>query len=192
MRNPIVLPSMKYLQSPPSAWPEGAHEKSSAVICLFMMSPEGPTEPSHILFTRRSLQMRSHSGQVSFPGGRREKDDLSPVLTALRECQEETGLDPKVVQVVGSLIPILGRDGRPIIPIVGSTEQSVTDLVASPDEVAEIFTLPWTCFTADERKQLRFNIFGRWRETPYYPARGYDIWGLTAWMIMNLGISGDV
>lgn len=188
MQNPFVLPAMKYMQAAPSRWSERSHERSSAVLCLYMASPEGPEEPAHILFTRRSLQMRSHSGQVSFPGGRRESEDSSPVVTAVRECQEETGLDPSRVLVLGSIAPILGRDGRPIVPIIAQSEQLLTELVASPDEVAEIFSLPWTCFLPTERSQVRFNIFGRWRETPYFPARGYDIWGLTAWMIMNIGI----
>jgi len=184
-----TLPELK-LQAAPPRWAPDLHARASAVLALFMRDPQHGLS---ILFTRRASEMRSHAGQVGFPGGRRENEDVSPSETALRETFEEIGLKPTDVEIIGMLPPLKSIDTRPVLTMVGYTDKLLTDLVPNPSEVAEIFLVPWTLLTAEERTVVRFNIFGRWRETPFYEAQGHHIWGLTAWMLDFLALpSGKV
>jgi 8-oxo-dGTP pyrophosphatase MutT (NUDIX family) len=154
---------------------------------LFIPDPD-PDAPARIVFTRRSTLVRTHKGQIGFPGGRREEADLSPVVTALRETEEEIGLIPAAVEVLGMLPPMPSLDRRPVIPIVGFSQVDLATLASNADEVAELFALPWPLFTTMAMQNLRFNVFGRWRETPYFPASGYHVWGLTAWILKTAAL----
>ncbi len=170
----------------PSSWDPNSDPRSSAVLALFIDDPEHGVS---LLFTRRAAKMRAHAGQVGFPGGRREDSDKSPVATALREAHEEIGLLAKSVTLLGALPPLKSLDGKPVLPIVAFAPISLTDLTPSPDEVAEIFIVPWHELTQEKRKILKFNIFGKWRETPHYEALGHHVWGLTAWMVDRLKLT---
>jgi 8-oxo-dGTP pyrophosphatase MutT (NUDIX family) len=170
----------------PSSWDPDCDPSASAVLALFL---DDPSLGRSLLFTRRAAMLRSHAGQVGFPGGRREVYDESPVATALREASEEIGLNADDVTVLGALTALKSLDGKPVLPILASARISISDLVPSPDEVAEIFLVPCRELTPNKRRVLRFNIFGTWRETPYYEALGHHVWGLTAWMIDRLAIT---
>lgn len=182
------VPVFKALQGIPMSWPDDAPLKASAVLCLLMPPPE-KGEALQILFTRRSAFVNSHRGQIGFPGGRREKGDRGPVETALRETYEEIGIAPEDIRVLGSLPPIKALDLQPVIPIVGFTSKSLADCHLNPAEVASVFALPWTNFTPENRQMVRFNVFGRWRETVAYQANSHAIWGLTAVMLTRAEIS---
>ena len=182
-----LLPAMKLINAP-THWENEVDPKASAVLALFIRDPN---QGLCLLFTRRAREMRSHAGQVGFPGGRRELTDEHPSATALREAWEEIGLDRELVTVLGMLNPLKSLDTRPVLPIVAYTEQYLHDLKPNPSEVAEIFLLPWGKLTAEHRMIVRFNIFGRWRETPFYEADGHHIWGLTAWMVDFMGMTSD-
>lgn len=177
-----VRPRIRGLNPEPLAWPADSSPRAAAVLCLLLHPPESE-EPWHILFTRRSTLVSSHRGQIGFPGGRREVWDSSPSSTALREAYEEIGLDPARVRILGSLEAVKSLDLHPVIPIVGEADVRLTELTPNPSEVAEVFSVPWTCFLPEAQEKLRFNLFGRWRETLLYPAAGYQIWGLTALML---------
>jgi 8-oxo-dGTP pyrophosphatase MutT (NUDIX family) len=179
------LPPMKLL-TPPGTWDESIDPRGSAVLALFMRDPN---QGLCLLFTRRASEMRSHAGQVGFPGGRREVYDQNPSATALRETHEEIGLGPEHIKVLGMLAPLKSLDTRPVLPIVGYTERLLPDLTPNPSEVAEIFLVPWEELTREKRSIVHFNIFGKWRETPFYEANGHHIWGLTAWMIDFLALT---
>ena len=84
-----------------------------------------------ILLTRRAAQMRHHAGEVSFPGGRRERADISNIVVALREAQEETALNPFDVQLLGELPMQQARSGLRVKPIVGVIPPEV-NLIAEP------------------------------------------------------------
>ncbi len=180
-----TLPPMK-LQEVRALWAPEPDPRASAVLALFMIDPKAGLS---LLFTRRASAMRSHAGQVGFPGGRREVGDINPGDTAMRETHEEISLPPSAIEIIGMLPPLRSLDTRPVITLVGCTDRVLEDLVPNPTEVAEIFLVPWRKFTAKERSIVRFNIFGRWRETPFYAANGHHIWGLTAWMIDSLNLS---
>ncbi len=139
-----------------------------------------------MLLTVRSQQLRSHRGQISFPGGRRDDTDTDIVHTALREAQEEVGLDAERVEVVGYLddYPTLTR--YRVTPVVGIVHGNPT-LTIDPGEVAEAFEVPLS-FVLDPDNYER-KILGRdGLNVPFFELnwQHYRIWGATAGMLWNL------
>ena len=139
-----------------------------------------------VLFTQRTAQLRAHSGQVSFPGGRAEPGDASPEFTALRETQEEIGLAPERVEVIARMPEYLTRTGYRVTPVVGLVAPPLA-LVPDSREVAEAFEVP-LAFLLDpanhqrETRELAGKQVGFW--VMQYGER--RIWGATAGMLMNL------
>lgn len=142
-------------------------------------------EPS-LMFTRRTESLARHSGQVSFPGGRSEAADLSPVETALRETFEETGIASSFVTVTGYLDRYLTGTGFDIQPVVGVLAGGFA-LTPDPREVAEIFEVPlaFLCDPSNRRRESR-EIAGRRREFYAFTYRNHEIWGATAAIVVNL------
>jgi 8-oxo-dGTP pyrophosphatase MutT (NUDIX family) len=139
-----------------------------------------------LLFTRRTTSLARHSGQVSFPGGRSEADDLSPMQTALRETFEETGIAPSFVAVAGYLDRYLTGTGFDIQPVVGLVKEGFA-LTPDPREVAEIFEVPlgFLCDPANLRRESR-DIGGRTRSFYAFTYGGHEIWGATAAIVVSL------
>jgi len=142
-------------------------------------------EPA-LLFTRRTESLARHSGQVSFPGGRSEAHDLSPVETALRETFEETGIAPGFVSVAGYLDRYLTGTGFDIQPIVGLVADGFV-LTPDPSEVAATFEVPLAFLLdpANRRREAR-QLGGRERRFYAFTYQGHEIWGATAAIIVNL------
>lgn len=155
----------------------------AAVLLPVIQRAEG--EPQ-VLFTRRTERLARHSGQVSFPGGRSEKSDLSPVETALRETFEETGIGPSFVTVAGYLDRYLTGTGFDIQPVVGLVSEGFA-LTPDPREVAEIFEVPlaFLCDPANRRRESR-EIGGRRRSFYAFSYGGHEIWGATAAIVVSL------
>ena len=139
-----------------------------------------------VLFTQRTAQLRAHSGQVSFPGGRAEPGDASPEFTALRETQEEIGLAPERVEVIARMPEYLTRTGYRVTPVVGLVAPPLA-LVPDSREVAEAFEVP-LAFLLDpanhrrETRELGGRTVGFW--VMQFGER--RIWGATAGMLVNL------
>jgi 8-oxo-dGTP pyrophosphatase MutT (NUDIX family) len=140
-----------------------------------------------VLLTRRADTLRSHTGQVAFPGGRSDPGE-TPWETALREAEEEIGLDPSLVDLAGLSTPFrTAVTGYQITPVVGFIEPGFS-LRPNPDEVADIFETPFG-FLMDPA-----NLEQQERETPagdrrrFYAAtwEGQYIWGATAGMLRAL------
>jgi len=146
------------------------------------VSDGGPT----VLFTRRTETLARHSGQVSFPGGRSEAGDLSPVETALRETFEETGIAPAFVTVAGYLDRYLTGTGFDIQPVVGVLAEGFA-LAPDPREVAQIFEVPLAFLLdpANRRREAR-EIGGRQRRFYAFTYKEHEIWGATAAIVVNL------
>jgi 8-oxo-dGTP pyrophosphatase MutT (NUDIX family) len=138
------------------------------------------------LLTRRTQNLARHSGQVSFPGGRSEPHDLSPVETALRETMEETGIAPDFVSMAGYLDRYVTGTGFDIQPVVGVLAQGFA-LAPDAREVAEIFQVPLSFLLdpANRRRQTRV-WQGRTRSFYAYTWEGREIWGATAAIIVGL------
>jgi 8-oxo-dGTP pyrophosphatase MutT (NUDIX family) len=139
-----------------------------------------------LLFTRRTESLARHSGQVSFPGGRSEAGDLSPVETALRETFEETGIAASHVTVAGYLDRYLTGTGFDIQPVVGLLAEGFV-LAPDPREVAEIFEVPlgFLCDPANLRRESR-EIGGRRRSFYAFTYQSHEIWGATAAIVVSL------
>ena len=143
------------------------------------------TAPS-VLLTRRTGHLKAHGGQISFPGGRREREDQSPEGTALRETEEEVGLHRGYVDVVGRLDDYFTVTGFQVTPVVGLV---TPPLRLQPDsfEVAEVFEVPLD-FLMDPKNTLRQTMKKDGKRRRYFaiPYRDYYIWGATAGMLVNL------
>jgi len=154
----------------------------AAVLIPLVAHPEGLT----VLFTQRTTHLKSHSGQVSFPGGRAEPGDASAEFTALREAEEEIGLPAARVEVLARLPDYRTRTGFRVTPVVGLLTPPL-ELAPDPREVAEIFEVP-LAFLLDERNRERRTREYQGQTVGYYAFK-YEsrvIWGATAGMLVNL------
>jgi 8-oxo-dGTP pyrophosphatase MutT (NUDIX family) len=142
----------------------------------------------HVLFTQRTEHLSNHAGQISFPGGRAEEFDASPVDTALRETEEEIGLPRGHVEIIGQLPEHVTGTGYRVTPVVGLVAAPF-ELAADPNEVAEIFEVP-LAFLMDGMNHQRLSYElpeGQGRRGFYaMPYEDYFIWGATAAMLRNL------
>ena len=141
-------------------------------------------EPS-VLFTQRTAHLTQHAGQISFPGGRVEDNDVSMIQTALRETHEETGIDPSFVSIAGFLDPYETGTGYAILPVVGLLSEGFS-LNPHAGEVAEVFEVPLS-FILDSRNRETGEVEfkGGIRQYYVFNYEGRRIWGATAGMLVN-------
>lgn len=142
-----------------------------------------------VLLTQRTDHLSDHAGQISFPGGRVEERDASPIATALRETEEEIGLGAGLVDVVGALPEYTTVTGYRVTPVVGLIERTFS-LALDSFEVSEAFEVP-LAFLMDpahhERRVVAVEGTTRtFYAMPYQAGRRYFIWGATAAMLRNL------
>jgi len=144
------------------------------------------TTSSHIILTVRSANLSSHAGQVSLPGGTREEDDSSAVITALREAEEEIGLPQDTVQVIGQLGQIFLPSGFEVTPVIGLIEPEPV-LRPCPIEVDEIFTAPTDLLmnpAAYSESPMEYR--GKSRKVLELFYEGFRVWGATAAILHHL------
>ncbi len=139
-----------------------------------------------VLLTQRTAHLHDHPGQISFPGGRCEAADASPIATALRESQEEIGIDPSRVEVLGILPDYHTITGYRVTPVVGLIRPPL-DLALDSFEVAAAFETP-LAFLMDPHNCQRHTVEVSGVSRQYYamPYEGRFIWGATAGMIVGL------
>lgn len=139
-----------------------------------------------VLLTRRTESLRHHAGQVSFPGGRIERDDRDPFGAALREAREEVGLAPEIARPLGFLDPFETITAYHVWPAVAQIASSYRPVI-DPGEVAEAFEVPLG-FLLDPGNCLRVEMQYAGRPRHYYEFRygPHRIWGATAAMLVNL------
>ncbi|KPF67860.1 hypothetical protein IP69_12120 [Bosea sp. AAP35] len=170
------------LQPLPMAAPDEKAAIPAAVLIGIVPRPTGPT----VLLTLRAATLRRHSAQVAFPGGRVDAVDGSPVITALRETEEEIGLPRSRVQTLGFLDAYLTGTGYRIVPVVGLVEPPFS-LTLNVHEVDEAFEAPLS-FLLDPANHRREGREWQGLHRTYYamPFGDRYIWGATAGMIRNL------
>jgi 8-oxo-dGTP pyrophosphatase MutT (NUDIX family) len=179
--------------NPPSWMPEQSNEHrlyetatlltQASVLLPIVVREQGLT----LLFTQRSEHLTDHGGQVSFPGGRREGSDASAIETALRETEEEVGLDRRHIEVLGVLPDYLTATGYRVTPVVAIV-QPPFDTHADPTEEAENFEVPLTFLMDGAHHERRAVELPHGVHRTFY-AMPYDrffIWGATAGMLRNL------
>ena len=138
----------------------------------------------HLLFTRRTDRVHSHKGQVSFPGGASDEGETTPEQTALREADEEIGLRPADVKVLGRLSQLITISSFRVTPIVGVIPWPYTFKVAGV-EVARVFTIP-LLWLSDVNNYWEFSLRDSDRSLiAYHPYDGELLWGATARMTVT-------
>ena len=167
--------------NPDITLPAGRVLKSAAVLIGFR-------ENGDLILTKRSARLKHHPGQIAFPGGKQDPEDVDIVATALREAHEEIGLPPAQVDVLGSLPVHDTVTNYAVTPIVALIQG---DFAISPEagEVAEVFHVPFDHIIDPARFRVEGRRWqGRRRQffvTPYGP---YYIWGATARMLQGLAM----
>ena len=162
-----------------------------AAVLLAITAEEEP----ELIYTLRSNKVSSHKGEVAFPGGREEEGDLSLADTALREAEEEIGLDRNLVEILGSLDTTVSRYGISVTPYVGIIPPN-PNLNESSSEIESYFRVPISYLANDIRH--RNDKVTEGGETFYMPAYKYNeyiIWGLTAMITVNflrLGLDKEI
>lgn len=151
---------------------------AAVLLPLFQVNDEW-----HMLFTRRSEMVEDHKGQVAFPGGAQEELDKDLVETALREAQEEIGLHPDNVSIIGKMksMPTVSR--YLLTPIVGYIKRWPIRLELSNHEVASVFSIPveWLANKTNYLTKPYFSPNGKKHAVYYYqPYKGEVVWGITA------------
>nr|WP_246696670.1 CoA pyrophosphatase [Methylobacterium planeticum] len=161
--------------------PPGPH-RQAAVLVPIVARGDGLS----VLLTKRALHLRDHSGQIAFPGGKIDPADPSPLAAALREAEEEIGLRPSAVRLLGYLDPYLSATGFLVTPVIGLVEGAPA-LAPNPDEVAEIFEVPLAFLMDPARYALKSRPWqGRIRYFYAVPFGEKLIWGVTAGILHNL------
>ena len=159
-------------------------QRLAAVLILLTPGLDGP----ELIFTKRSQELSSHAGQISFPGGTVETADLSPIHTALRESEEEIGLKQGNVEILGTLDWHTLPSGFVVLPVIGSLNQK-QDFAAAPEEVDEIFAIPLaTLLDTSLYKSDTLARNGVKRRFYFFEFKEYYIWGATAGMLRSLAL----
>lgn len=158
--------------------PDGPPPKRTLAAVLVPLFVRSPSEPPHVVLTRRRADLRRHAGEISFPGGRMDAADADLTTTALREAEEEIGLAPTSVELLGELPPVSTfATGYEIHPFVGAIEAGQRWSI-SPREVDAVLELP-----LGDLSQSRTRTFLERRgisfETDAYILDGHLIWGAT-------------
>lgn len=144
--------------------------------------------PGHlsVLLTQRSAALKHHAGQVSFPGGRMEKQDADVRVTALRETHEEIGIEPHQVSVIGYLGPMPTITGYAVTPVIGLVNHGVK-VVIDRTEVELAFEVPLEFLLNKHNQRLAEREFhGRSIPMVEFHYDGHRIWGATAQMLLRL------
>lgn len=141
-------------------------------------------EEWHLLFTRRTDRVESHKGQVSFPGGACDEGETTPEQTALREVEEEIGLDPNDIRVLGRLTNLITITYFRVTPVIGVVKWPAVFKVGE-HEVARVFTIP-LAWLSNPVNRWQFEIPGTNRSLiAYHPYDGELLWGATARMTVD-------
>jgi 8-oxo-dGTP pyrophosphatase MutT (NUDIX family) len=150
--------------------------KSAVLVPLFEHEEE-----SFVVFIRRASTLRAHSGEIAFPGGKTDPDDSSPIMTALREAEEELGLSPKRVEVLGVLKPVFTVVSNYLItPVIGYLPDGLGQLKIQQSEVAELILVPLSelqnpaIFHTEQWNNAQIS-----RTVYFYDYGSYRIWGAT-------------
>ncbi len=161
--------------------------KHSAVLILLLKNSESYS----LVLTERTRNMKHHSGEISFPGGRHDpKTDKNKVETALRECEEEIGIDRSEVEVLGQLDDVPTMTGYVITPVVGKIDNGSPKFIRSEVEVEQIFTIPISFFLdpktfREQTMRVEGNKFPIFMFDYHHNSKLHTIWGATAHILVD-------
>jgi 8-oxo-dGTP pyrophosphatase MutT (NUDIX family) len=193
-RVPLTLPdnALDILHLPPDGdhrlndWliePEFLATSRIAAVLIGLVERDGAL---HVLLTLRASALRVHSGQIAFPGGKLDPTDASPAAAALREAEEEIGIPASRIDVLGYLPPYLSGSGFRIVPVLARIKTPF-ETTLNPDEVAELFEVPFAFLMSEANHELREREWkGRQRQFYAIPFGERQIWGITAGILRAL------
>lgn len=153
------------------------------VLVLFYPDENG----IHIPLMKRTEYKGAHSGQISFPGGKLENHDENLIQTALREAEEEIGVPPEQIEVLGNLSEMfIVASNFKVLPTVAMME-SKPEFIPDPIEVQELIPMPLTALKDEKLRKVKEMHFPPYKIfSPYYEVRGEVVWGATAMMLSEL------
>ena len=155
--------------------------RPAAVLAPIQERPDG----DYLVLTLRADNLSSHSGQVAFPGGSVDPDDDGPLATALRETEEEIGVDPGHVRIVGQLDQVFAGYNFLVTPFVGLIPYPY-EFRPDPRETAEVFSVPVAALLRQDAFTLDSRLSQRSEPIYHFQYREWDIWGATARMVKQL------
>jgi 8-oxo-dGTP pyrophosphatase MutT (NUDIX family) len=167
----------------PELWQKtGAQATKPAAVLVPVVAREEPA----VLLTLRTPELKSHSGQIAFPGGKIDAADPSPLAAALREADEEIGLDARFIEPLGYLDLYLSMSGFRILPVVARVDPEY-ELRINPAEVADAFEVPLEFLMhPDNHQLLQRDWKGMQRKYFAMPFGERYIWGVTAGILRNM------
>ena len=164
------------------AWDGPMGRRREAAVLVALTAESSP----QVILGRRAMHLPLHPGEVAFPGGKREPEDDTPWVTALREAMEEVGLQEGLVHRLGELAPLITRTGFEVYPCVARVPD-VVDIVVDPAEFDSVFLLPLEVFADHGIFRLETMSDGkRTRMVPHYQVGSDNIWGVTAAVLAQL------
>jgi 8-oxo-dGTP pyrophosphatase MutT (NUDIX family) len=164
------------------SYTEETHLSQAAVLVPIIDDPH----ELQVLFTERTSHLKNHAGQISFPGGKMEKEDISLEKTALRETEEEIGLTQEKINILGKLSFVTSSTGFWVQPFVALVTPPL-ELTLDPHEVAEVFTAPLN-FLLNPKHHETHSIThkGKLQDVYVIPFKGKQIWGMTAKILVEM------
>lgn len=161
---------------------ENLHLRDAAVLVPVVDTGDD----ARVIFTKRTANLRKHSGQISFPGGAIDPTDVSPEMAAMRETQEEIGIAGAFVETVGRLPHYLAATGFRITPVLAVVKPGF-ELRLNPREVDDVFEVPLSfLMNPDNHTRDRREVEGIDRHFYRMPYEGWMIWGITAGIVRTL------
>lgn len=162
--------------NPAVVLPPGRRLRPAAVLIAVCDTPAG----AQVILTKRSSRLKHHPGQIAFPGGKIDAGDSGPEAAALREAQEEVGLIPSSVQILGRLPAHETVTGYTVIPVLGHV-RDVFYPIPEVGEVEEVFMVPLSFLMTPAHYRVEKRLWrGDWRRFYAVPYGPYYIWGATA------------
>ena len=165
--------------------PEADHQRWAGVLCLFYPDARGIT---HFVLIKRQISSGPHSGQIAFPGGRKDAEDLSMAHTALRECEEEIGVPRRSIKIIKAMSELyIPPSDFWVKPYIGLVDNS-PNFVLQHEEVAGLILVPATDLM-DERRIKMERMTAPKRgvlEMPVFEFQGNRVWGATAMMLFEM------
>ncbi|KQW29003.1 DNA mismatch repair protein MutT [Rhizobium sp. Root274] len=156
--------------------------RDAAVLVAVIDDPD----EARVILTKRTDKLRKHAGQIAFPGGGIDEADLSPEEAALREAEEEIGLDRRFVETVGRLPQYLAGTGFRIQPVLAVVQPGFV-ITPNPDEVESVFEVPLSFLMNPDNHRQDSRVWqGAVRHFYVMPYRDRHIWGITAGIIRTL------
>ncbi len=158
----------------------GNGHKPAAVLIPLQERVDG----DYLVLTKRADHLPTHKGQIAFPGGRVDPRDADPVQTALRECQEEIGIDPACVRVLGRLDEFTAGYGLVVTPVVG-TIPAGCEFRLDPAETTAVASVPVRSFMEQTNFVQDAHLSPSGHPSYHFYVNGWDVWGVTARIIVQ-------